>query len=155
MVIEELTLLDAGDHWLDLEVRCGKGTYIRALARDIGRRLGTRGHLSALRRTASAGFHVRDALTVEQFVSLCSAKRGSEAVLDLAAALPLLPKRVLSAHSEELIAHGQALPMDAVPDEHSLGDGDLLCLLNQGGELCAVAKIEECRVRPLRVFLAR
>ncbi len=54
---------------LDLRVTCGKGTYIRSIARDLGRALGTGGYLTGLRRTASGRFRVEDATPIERFES--------------------------------------------------------------------------------------
>ena len=54
----------------DIRVACSKGTYIRALARDLGEALGSGAHLDGLRRTRTGGFHVEDALTVNQAVDL-------------------------------------------------------------------------------------
>jgi tRNA pseudouridine55 synthase len=53
--------------WPEVRVRvdCGRGTYVRALARDIGEALGTRGYLVALRRTRVGRFWAKDAVTVE------------------------------------------------------------------------------------------
>jgi len=56
---------------IDVTITCGTGTYIRALARDIGRSTGSAAHLSALRRVRSGPFHVRDASTFDQ---ICSAR---------------------------------------------------------------------------------
>jgi len=57
---------------MKIKVRCSKGTYIRALARDIGVSLESGAYLTALRRTASGGFNVEDSLSVEDFTSLCA-----------------------------------------------------------------------------------
>ena len=54
----------------DIRVACSKGTYIRALARDLGEALGSGAHLDGLRRTRTGGFRVEDALTVGQAVSV-------------------------------------------------------------------------------------
>src|SRR5699024_3322338 len=54
---------------LDVEVECTAGTYIRALARDMGEELGTGGYLTALRRTAVGPYHVDDAVTLEQLAA--------------------------------------------------------------------------------------
>ena len=51
-----------------LRIRCSKGTYVRAIARDLGEALGSGGHLTALRRTRSGGFRVENAYTVEEIV---------------------------------------------------------------------------------------
>ena len=66
-------------HWqadeLVIDVRCSKGTYIRTLAEDLGEALGCGAHLSALRRTASGGLGVADAVTIEQLQALEPAAR--------------------------------------------------------------------------------
>ncbi len=57
---------------LELKIECSKGTYIRALARDIGQALGSGAYLTALRRTRSGDFRAEDSLTIEQFEKLLS-----------------------------------------------------------------------------------
>ena len=53
---------------VDFRIRCSKGTYIRTIAHDLGKKLGSGSHLIALRRTASLPFHIKDALTLEQLL---------------------------------------------------------------------------------------
>jgi len=79
--IERITLVgfDAPD--AELEVVCGKGTYVRSLAHDLGRRLGSGAHLAALRRTASGGFSIKDAVTPEALTQLAEAGRLQDALL--------------------------------------------------------------------------
>ncbi len=62
--IFDLQLLDLGPDFLELDVTCSAGTYIRSLAQDIGVRLGTKAHLSALERTEAAGFMLESAVDV-------------------------------------------------------------------------------------------
>ncbi len=62
IMIRELALLDLGSDWLTIRVLCGKGTYVRTLAADIGNVLGCGAHLTALRRLQSGSFSVKDAL---------------------------------------------------------------------------------------------
>lgn len=57
---------------LGFEVRCSKGTYIRTLAQDFGRRLGSGAYLTELRRTAIGDFHINNAFKIEEFQQLCS-----------------------------------------------------------------------------------
>jgi len=54
---------------LEIRVDCGRGTYIRSLARDVGETLGTKGYLTALKRTAVGQFHIQNALTIEKLQS--------------------------------------------------------------------------------------
>lgn len=70
LVIDEIELLDYAPTSITVRVVCSKGTYIRALARDIGAALNSGGHLTALRRTRVGDVKVEDCLSVEQAVEL-------------------------------------------------------------------------------------
>lgn len=74
LTIDEIEVLrfDAETMQLDIRVVCSKGTYIRALARDIGQRLDSGAHLIALRRTRVGDIHVEDCITFEQFETIIS-----------------------------------------------------------------------------------
>ncbi|MFZ9859315.1 MAG: tRNA pseudouridine(55) synthase TruB [Roseiflexaceae bacterium] len=65
VTIYSITLRQFSEHSIEIDVECGKGTYIRSLARDIGLMLGTQAHLSALRRTMVGAFNARDALALD------------------------------------------------------------------------------------------
>ncbi len=81
VMIEELKLLDASNpQQADFEVVCGKGTYIRALARDIGRKLGCLGHLTLLRRTQAGPFSERDMISLESLEELSHKSDRDEAL---------------------------------------------------------------------------
>jgi tRNA pseudouridine55 synthase len=85
---------------LDAIVRCSSGTYIRALARDLGAALGTGGHLARLRRTRVGGYRAEDARTLEQLAEHFE-------VLPLAqAAAAAFPRRDLSTDEANRLAHG-------------------------------------------------
>ncbi len=70
LVIDEIELLDCSLPEITIRVVCSKGTYIRALARDIGLALNSGAHLTALRRTKVGDFHVEDCLSIEQFQTM-------------------------------------------------------------------------------------
>lgn len=70
LVIDEIELLDFAPEEITVRVVCSKGTYIRALARDIGQALGSGGHLTALRRTRVGSVCIDDCLPVDQAVNL-------------------------------------------------------------------------------------
>lgn len=70
LVIDEIELLSYSPTEIRLRIVCSKGTYIRALARDIGRALGSGGHLTALRRTRVGNVSIGDCLSVEQATEL-------------------------------------------------------------------------------------
>ena len=135
----------AGDGELldvDAAVRCSSGTYIRALARDLGTQFGTGGHLTRLRRTRVGGYGLEAAKTLEQL-----AERFE--VMPLAqAAAAAFPRRDLSADEARRLAHGGRLapgPHAETKDRPTAAyapDGTLVALLaEQGGQ-----------ARPLVVF---
>ncbi len=68
VTIHDVTLLERGIDWLKISVRCGKGTYIRVLAEDIGARLESAAYLTALERRAVGDFRIEDAMGIEEFV---------------------------------------------------------------------------------------
>ena len=70
LVIDEIELLEFSQQSITIRVVCSKGTYIRALARDIGTALGSGGHLTALRRTRVGDVTIADCLSVDQTVEL-------------------------------------------------------------------------------------
>ena len=73
LVIDAVELLDFDPQRIDIRVVCSKGTYIRALARDIGVALGSGGHLTALRRTRVGDFTLDDALPVDRAADIIAA----------------------------------------------------------------------------------
>lgn len=110
----ELLALEHGETWLDAEVaiRCGPGTYIRSIARDLGERLGCGGYLASLRRTGTAGLDVSDAVTPDQLIDLAAAGRLGEAILPVAALLPL-PRLMLDDAEATRFVHGSAVRVNA------------------------------------------
>jgi tRNA pseudouridine55 synthase len=105
ITIDALDLLDRTDSSLTLEVTCSKGTYIRALARDIAVSLGTVGHMTSLLRTRVGPFSLADALSLEDI-----ATRGvADSALAASAAVPEAPRFQADAESALRFANGQAL----------------------------------------------
>ena len=98
------------DDWLDVlcDIRCGAGTYIRSIARDLGDRLGCGGHLHALRRTEAAGLRVSDSIGPDQLEELAEAGRLQEAVLPVAPLLDL-PQLRLDTEAAGRFVHGSAV----------------------------------------------
>jgi tRNA pseudouridine55 synthase len=103
-----------GDGILDvrLDIRCGPGTYIRSIARDLGDRLGCGGHLAALRRTEAAGLDVADALTPETLEALAGAGRLADAVRPVGELLRL-PRVVLDLPAAQRFRHGSVVGLGA------------------------------------------
>lgn len=93
---------------LTIDVTCSKGTYIRSLAHDLGRRLGCGGHLVALRRTATGGFSIEQAVTIERFEGMVADGSWPARVLPADAALIDRPALILDEDASERLRSGVA-----------------------------------------------
>ncbi len=128
-----------------VRVSCSKGTYIRALARDLGAALGVGAHLSMLRRTRTAGLDVADALSPEAIEA--AHRAGTLALLPPAQAVAHLPRIVLDAEGERRVRVGQAV---ALPAELVVDEGAALALLDPRGVLVALAEARAGRAKVVR-----
>lgn len=91
-----------------ITVTCSKGTYIRTLAEDIGMALGCGAHLIGLRRTATAGYQLSQAMTIEQLEAMSTESRDVQ-LLPVDSAIAGLPEVVLSADAAYFLMQGQAV----------------------------------------------
>ena len=98
---------------VEIEVDCGKGTYIRSLAHDLGRALGCGAHLEALCRTRVGPFSVDDAVTREELERAFDDGTWTERLQPLDCGLLALPQLTLHIEDEKDIRHGQAVQIDA------------------------------------------
>jgi tRNA pseudouridine55 synthase len=129
-------------------VRCGKGTYVRTLAADLGRALGVPAHLAALRRTEASGFGLAGAIPLEEAEALGQRDRAAlrARLVPPADALGFLPALVVDAGEARALAQGKALRRDAPA-------GELLRALGPDGALVALCAPSEAGLRPVRVFV--
>jgi tRNA pseudouridine55 synthase len=126
------------------EVECGSGTYIRAIARDVGAILGVGGHLRELRRTRIGPHDVARAVTLDR---LGAADAVANALVAPADALAHLPRVVADARGETDVRHGRALPAPA-----ELRVTGPVAIVAADGSLLAVGESAEGIVRPRKVF---
>ena len=132
---------------LDATVRCSSGTYIRALARDMGHQLGVGGHLTQLRRTRVGPYRIEDARTLDQL-----AERFDVVPLDQAAQAAF-PRRDLSADEARRLAHGGRLaPATASAANPDPGPPGPTAAFAPDGTLIALVTEESGEARPLVVF---
>jgi tRNA pseudouridine55 synthase len=149
--IDSLTLIDMPDRDTSVfEARCGKGTYVRALARDMGTVLGCLGHLIALRRTRVAPFD--EAETVSLAALEAAAEQGEDALHALLrpieAALHDLAEISVGQNDAARLLRGQAVLIRGRDAPTGTGPTYATCK----GQLIAVGQIEKGELRPLRVF---
>jgi tRNA pseudouridine55 synthase len=154
--IHRLDLVDMpdADHTV-LQAECGKGTYVRALARDLGRELGCLGHVVALRRTAVGPFNEDSAVTIpglEAAIAPDTDYVPAAALLPIEAGLASLPALTVSRADAARLARGQAVLLRGRDAPLMEGFAAVFC----GGALLALAELAGGELHPRRIFnLAR
>lgn len=119
-----------------IDVYCSSGTYVRSLANDLGKKLGTGAHLVGLRRTKSGRFTLRDAVPLRRLQEAFDAGNWYRFLIPAAEALADWPMIELDADQVELIRHGHRIP--ALPDHKGLARG-----VSQQGDLVALLQVDE------------
>ena len=142
--IESLTLTAADSDGATFEVECGKGTYVRSLARDVARAAGTVGHVSWLHRAAVGPFTEEDANPLDKLVALGHSLALAESLRPVDAVLADIPALLLTAREADRLRHGQPVPAPGT------APGRVRAVA--GSRLVALAEVGAGRARPLRVF---
>ena len=141
------------DH-TEFEAECGKGTYIRSLARDIAVAVGTVGHVSELRRTAVGPFSEKDAISLDSLESLGHSAPPGEIVLPIETVLDDIPALALTEQEARRLRQGQAIPALPVATRSPLTDfnlDEIVCAMT-GERLVALVKVTGGEIRPVRVM---
>jgi tRNA pseudouridine55 synthase len=148
LYVESLRFLDRPDNdHLRLELVCGKGGYVRAIARDLGELLGCKGHVTALRRIWSGPFELEDAVTMDQIETLAKQPELDEKLLDLTAGLTDLPELPTTPEGATRLRNGN--PGFVVAANAEFGD---LAWASYQGEPIAVGTYKAGELHPSRVF---
>jgi tRNA pseudouridine55 synthase len=155
--IHELTLLDIPDEdHAVLEMRCGKGVYVRSLARDLGEALGTHAHVSALRRTAVGAFTEDKSISLDSLESLGHSPAAFEHLLPIETALDDIPALALSEAEALSLKRGQSVSLlSRLYKERitalDLEVGEVVCAMAKGKPV-ALARYEGGSLSPVRVL---
>jgi tRNA pseudouridine55 synthase len=150
--IESLELIEVPDRDTAIfRARCGKGTYVRALARDMGVALGCLGHLTGLRRTRVAAFEEAQAITLDALEK--AAHEGGEdgvhrLLLPVQSALQDLPMVSVAQNDAARLLRGQAVLMRGRDAPVGSGPAYATCK----GHLIAVGRIDKGELHPVRAF---
>ena len=146
--VEELVMLDRPDaDRVDLEMVCGKGGYVRAIARDLGRVLGCLGHVERLRRTWSGPFAVEDGLSMEDIDRMARTPDLDGHLQPLEVGLTDLPELRTTAEGAARLRNGN--PGLVIPGEAEYGDEAWASL---DGAPVAVGVFKAGELHPSRVF---
>ena len=160
--VHRAELLDApdADH-VALEIDCGKGVYVRAIARDLAAALGACGHVSSLRRTRVGPFSADLAVTLEFLERMCDTGRNLEVLLPVETALDDIPALAVTTEDAFRLSQGRPivlLPRQvetlkarlAAPDGTGLASRTVLAM--HGGVAVSICEMRAGQLSPTRVF---
>jgi tRNA pseudouridine55 synthase len=125
---------------VDIEVHVSKGTYVRTLAADLGRRLGVGAHIDRLHRTSAGCFNEEHAVSIEQLERLKSEERFQEMdakLLPITAALGHIPNIELDEQSSFYLRRGNPVQVPKAPLN------GMVSVLSEKGEFLGVGEIDE------------
>ena len=128
----------------EFEVDCGKGAYVRALARDLALALGTRGHVARMRRTRVGPFDEDAAISLDNLVEPDHNAALLEAILPVETVLDDIPALALTGPQAERLKSGQMVRVPYVENG--------VCRARSAESLLALAEARDGELRPLRVF---
>jgi tRNA pseudouridine55 synthase len=156
VAIHAARLVDAPDeHHVTLVIECGKGTYVRALVRDLAEALGACGHVSELRRTRVGPFHEAESVALELLVDLGHKARPSEALLPVETALDDIPALAVTDEDAFRLKQGRSIvlvPRQVEAVKAGLKPGSRTVSAVAGGSVVALCEMRAGRLEPSRVF---
>lgn len=143
----------------DFIMTCGKGTYVRSIARDLAQDLGTYGHISALRRDQVGPFALETAISLDKLEELGNSAGLNEAVLPLLTALDDIPALAIKEDEATRLRSGQVLALISRSDFERLEKAGLgekgqsvIAVAILKGQPIALIEADGAEVRPFRVF---
>ncbi len=142
------------DDHSEFEVVSGKGAYMRSLARDLALKLGTFGHISALRRTRLGSFTEADAISLDKLETIGHSAPADEILRPVETALDDIPALAMTEDEARRLKCGQGVSALQVARRTPLNDidhGAVICAMSEGKPV-ALARLEGGEIRPFRVL---
>ncbi len=107
-------LNDYDPPFIDFNMECSSGTYIRSIANDLGNKLGCGGHLTKLERTKIGIFHLKESHTIEEINNFCSKNQFSEFIIPLESLFPEFPKVILREKGTNRARNGNFISLENI-----------------------------------------
>ena len=155
VVVHGLQVLRVEGDAIDVRVHCSKGFYVRALARDLARALGSVGHIRQLRRSASGQFGLDDACACDVLQAAAAGSVAAPALIPPAAALRGQPCATLNAQGLIEVSHGRSLLLPHIHEPALPASGsEPVALVDEQGLLRALGRAERERIVVVRGVLS-
>jgi len=135
-------------------VTTSKGFYVRSLARDLGLKLGTFGHIVALRRSQVGSFYEKDSILLDSLLALEHSRDNFKALLPVERALDDIPAISLSESNADRLRCGQSISITEEVNclDDKPGKANKLAYVTSNGKLLAIVTIQDKYLKPVRIF---
>lgn len=143
VTIYDIRILSVDIPRVRMSVTCSKGTYIRTLCYDIGRKLGCGGCMEELIRSRVSRFLLEDSMTLEEIEHKMQDGTLEESAVSVDAMFEDCPKAVVTEDGESMARNGNVLPVDAVETWENVSDGTNIRLYDKEGHFIALYKWQE------------
>ncbi|MSQ15868.1 MAG: tRNA pseudouridine(55) synthase TruB [Dehalococcoidia bacterium] len=139
---------------LDIEVECGRGTYIRSIAHDLGQDLGCGAYLKALQRVKDGPFYIDKAIPLAELPERVERSGWQDTLMPIDSVIGALPSVVIEDKYVGMAVNGVPLPVELVPLNAEPSDGQLFRTYSSGGVFLAVTEYSssELALKPRKVF---
>ncbi len=141
--IYNIDLLDISLPYVTFKTRCSKGTYIRTLCNDIGQKLGTGAHLSALERTSAGKYIIEDSLTLEDLQAISDGNEITRGIYSMDEALSWMPEFTIKEALIKSVMHGNAIKLNNTKLADTLREAPSIRVKSPDGDLLAIGRHEE------------
>jgi tRNA pseudouridine55 synthase len=152
--IDSFTVVESTAETATFDVSCGKGAYIRSLARDLALALGTVGYVSSLRRTRCGPFHEGNAISLDMLEDFGHSAASANLVLPVETVLDDIPALALTEDEARRLQSGQCLSVLrlAAQNPHTSITAGMTVRAMAEERLVALARIDGALLRPIRVL---
>jgi len=156
--IKSLELIEPHKDTARFNMTCGKGTYVRSLARDMAEKLGTKGYVSVLQRTRVGPFTLENTISLDKLLDMDYLAARCEALLPVGIALDDIPALTLNREETEKLRAGQSVEFISRPDFERLekaglsGAEEKVAVASYRDQTIAIIEVNKYKIKPVRVF---
>jgi len=136
--ISMIELLDFNPPYITFRAKCSKGTYIRTLCHDMGKKLGTVAHLCELERTSIGEFHISDSISPDTLNELSIGESADKGIYSMSDSLSWLPELIIDEPLSKAVSHGNPIQLNDLSEE--LKKADAIKVKSQDNKLLSIGK---------------
>jgi tRNA pseudouridine55 synthase len=146
--ITEIRLIFNNKNHAAFEVKCSKGTYVRALCRDIALKTGTCGYISVLKRLKTGNFDINNTISLDKLKNLVNINAINGSIFKLRDVLGFMPEITLNNEFAFKVKNGQTILINNLPN---INQNNLIKIINND-ELIGLGKINQDKLKPINIF---